>query len=122
MPKKNDIIKYVKNDYWVTAKVLSRARGNWFNLLNEDGSKGGVTLNLPRADFKEGWSLLPSEVWQQDQLRITRGFESREPSQELNDLLPDEQGRVRPRGALHNFGRYPFRGTCSFYHSLPLET
>ena len=80
------------------AKVLSRARGNWFNLLHEDGTKGGVTLNLPTAEFSEGWSLLPSDVWQQEELRITLEYESREPSPIPHDNLDvQEENSPQPQ-------------------------
>ena len=98
LPKKNDIIKYIRGDYWIMAKVLSRARGNWFNLLHEDGTKGGVTLNLPTAEFSEGWSLLPSDVWQQEELRVTLEYESREPSPIPHDNLDvQEENSPQPQ-------------------------
>ena len=100
LPKKDEIIKYIREeDNWVVAKVLNRNKGNYFSVLNEDGTKQGIVLHLPNAQqFKEGWSLLPSDVWMREQLRITREFGSREPSpldDEIENISEQPQSNLQ---------------------------
>ena len=56
-------------------------------------------MNLPTSEFSEGWSLLPSDVWQQEELRITREYESREPSP-LDHLQDVEENSPEPQPSL----------------------
>ena len=69
-PKKGDIIRFVKDDVWVTAKIQHKAKSsNFYNVELEDGSQLGLQLNPPSADLIQSWSLLPQDYWNPEQFR-----------------------------------------------------
>ena len=112
-PRSGDIISFVHEDYWVTAKVKNKPRRNpnshFYNIELEDGTETGVELLPPTADTVYSWTLLPESEWrpQQEQLRAAQcsAMGSKEPSpvshierrEDLTSLYPEQQiqsGRV----------------------------
>ena len=112
-PRQGDIISFVHQDYWVTAKVKKKPRKNpnshFYNIELEDGTQTGVELFPPTADTIYSWTLLPQSEWrpQQENLRAAQcaAMGSKEPSpvsqcerrEDLTSLYPEQQiqsGRV----------------------------
>ena len=76
-PVRGDLIAFVKDTFWVRAKIKSRAQDNpnYYNVKLEDGSQIGVFLNPPDGDYRESWTFLhDKKLWNPpppEQLRET---------------------------------------------------
>ena len=76
-PVRGDLIAFVKDGYWVRAKIISRAASyqHYYNVELENGSKDGVYLKPPVEEYKESWTLLTDpDLWNPrppEQLRDT---------------------------------------------------
>ena len=93
LPKKGDIISFVLEDIWVTAKILNKAKSSThYNVLLQDGAKLNIHLKP-----QDSWSLLPDEDWTPEQLRlsIVNDIRSREPSP-MSDYERDHSQPTTP--------------------------
>ena len=76
-PVRGDLIAFVKDNFWVRAKIKSRASDdpNYYNVQLEEGSQMGVFLIPPDGDHQESWTLLHDKnLWNPpppEQLRET---------------------------------------------------
>ena len=64
-PAKEDIIAFVRGDFWIRARIINKVTGYryYYNVEMEDGSQDGVELKPPTSDYEESWTLLDKDMW-----------------------------------------------------------
>ena len=64
-PAKEDIIAFVRGDFWIRARIINKVTGYryYYNVEMEDGSQDGVELKPPTRDYEESWTLLDKDMW-----------------------------------------------------------
>ena len=118
-PRQGDIISFVYQDYWTTAKIKNKPRKNpnshFYNIEFEDGTATGVELFPPTAETVYSWTLLPQSAWrpQQEQLRAAQcaAMESKEPSPVSNSEQREEPSLLYPEQQIQSGRVYSLPST-----------
>ena len=91
-PKKGDIVKFVRNDQWVIAKIIHRPKTTFnYNVELLDGEQICVSLKPQTTEQLYAWSLLPQDAWTPEELRSPGQIPSLDPSFEYIEHEGEEE-------------------------------